>query len=149
MEWTDERIKILREMYGKPKISTNDIAVVLGCDCTKNMVIGKAGRLGLSKPRPSKNPQVPSRPRLINSSQHCVPIIRTTKVSAGLALIKISRKSSKFGNPCHIFDLSEHSCRFPLGEIAERAELFCNARSAEGYPYCQPHCDIAYQKATK
>ncbi len=50
MSWTDERVEQLKEMWQRG-MSANEIAQELG-DVTRNAVIGKAHRLGLSG-RPS------------------------------------------------------------------------------------------------
>jgi GcrA cell cycle regulator len=53
MSWTDERIEQLRDLWNDGA-SASDIAEVLG-DVTRNAVIGKAHRLGLtSRPSPIK-----------------------------------------------------------------------------------------------
>ena len=48
MEWTDERVALLKEMW-TAGYSARQIAEKLG-GTTRNAVIGKANRLGLSKP---------------------------------------------------------------------------------------------------
>lgn len=53
MSWTDERVEKLRELWGQG-MSASEIADLLG-DITRNAVIGKAHRLGLSgRPSPIK-----------------------------------------------------------------------------------------------
>jgi GcrA cell cycle regulator len=53
MSWTDERIEQLRSLWSKG-VSASEIAEILG-DVTRNAVIGKAHRLGLSgRPSPIK-----------------------------------------------------------------------------------------------
>ncbi|MFM2045747.1 MAG: putative GcrA cell cycle regulator [Pseudomonadota bacterium] len=53
MSWTDERVEKLRELWGRG-MSASEIADVLG-NVTRNAVIGKAHRLGLSgRPSPIK-----------------------------------------------------------------------------------------------
>lgn len=44
--WTDTRVRILRCMWAEGELSASEIARELGC--TRNMVIGKANRLGLA-----------------------------------------------------------------------------------------------------
>lgn len=57
MSWTDERIDRLRQLWGQG-MSASEIADVLG-DITRNAVIGKAHRLGLSgRPSPIKKKPV-------------------------------------------------------------------------------------------
>ncbi len=51
MTWTDERVSLLRQLWGNGK-SASEIAQILGDEITRNAVIGKAHRLGLSG-RPS------------------------------------------------------------------------------------------------
>ena len=36
------------------------------------------------------------------------------------------------------------SCQWPIGDPQEKEFRFCDALTAEGKPYCQEHCDIAY-----
>lgn len=53
MSWTDERVEMLRQLWGSGK-SASEIAQVLG-GISRNAVIGKAHRLGLSgRPSPIK-----------------------------------------------------------------------------------------------
>ena len=59
MEWTDERVEMLKDMWGKGH-SARDIAEKLG-GVTRNAVIGKAHRLGLSS-RPSVTKKKESMP---------------------------------------------------------------------------------------
>ena len=47
MSWTDERVEILKKMWGEGQ-SVSQIAEELG-GVTRNAVIGKVHRLGLSK----------------------------------------------------------------------------------------------------
>lgn len=57
MSWTDERVERLRELWGQG-VSASEIADMLG-DVTRNAVIGKAHRLGLSgRPSPIKKKPV-------------------------------------------------------------------------------------------
>lgn len=58
MSWTDERVELLKSLWGQG-MSASDIADTLG-DITRNAVIGKAHRLGLSG-RPSPIKKKPSR----------------------------------------------------------------------------------------
>src|SRR5262252_4488543 len=53
MEWTEQRIEILRKLWGQGQ-TASQIAVALG-GVTRNAVIGKAHRLGLTgRPSPIK-----------------------------------------------------------------------------------------------
>ena len=53
MSWTEERVTLLTQLWGNGK-SASEIAEIIG-DVTRNAVIGKAHRLGLSgRPSPIK-----------------------------------------------------------------------------------------------
>lgn len=56
MPWTDDQVALLRQYWGTGK-SASDIAAMLG-GMSRNAVIGKAHRLGLSVPQ-----EVPRAPR--------------------------------------------------------------------------------------
>ncbi len=47
MVWTDEQIEMLKTLWreGKP---ASEIATFIGCDISRNAIIGKAHRLGLA-----------------------------------------------------------------------------------------------------
>ena len=47
MSWTDERVSLLKQLWGEGKTAA-EIAKVLGDGITRNAVIGKAHRLKLS-----------------------------------------------------------------------------------------------------
>lgn len=63
MTWTDERVTLLRQLWGNGK-SASEIAQMLGDQITRNAVIGKAHRLGLSgRPSPiRKKPAAQAEP---------------------------------------------------------------------------------------
>ena len=61
MSWTDERINTLKKMWKEGK-SAAEIAKTLGKGVTRNAVIGKAHRMGLSgRPSPIKKPAPPKK----------------------------------------------------------------------------------------
>ncbi|HRI77641.1 MAG TPA: GcrA family cell cycle regulator, partial [Alphaproteobacteria bacterium] len=61
MSWTDERIALLKKMWKDGK-SAAEIAKTLGKGVTRNAVIGKAHRMGLSgRPSPIKKPAAPKK----------------------------------------------------------------------------------------
>jgi GcrA cell cycle regulator len=63
MEWSKTRVEALKRMWAEGT-SARMIAESLGGGATRNSVIGKAYRLGLSKPSPSPRPapRLPERP---------------------------------------------------------------------------------------
>jgi GcrA cell cycle regulator len=63
------------------------------------------------------------------------PDLRTLHQHAGKA----------FGPACTLIDLSDETCRWPVGEPGEADFAFCGAAPFKRYPYCVAHCLIAYR----
>ncbi len=55
------------------------------------------------------------------------------------------RQCGAHGLPLHIMNLTESTCRWPVGEPGTEGFYFCGARSATGMPYCTHHARMAYQ----
>ncbi len=119
--WTDDRIKKLKELWEKG-LTASQISQELG-GITRNAVIGKAHRLGLSG-RPS-------------------PVKSTTKRTT-------SKKKAKEPEAelVTLLTLTEHMCKWPIGHPGDDGFHFCGKDSEPGQPYCQDHADQAYQTTT-
>ena len=70
MGWTDERVELLKKLWADG-LSASQIAAELG-GITRNAVIGKVHRLGLSGRAKSPSSSAP-RPRKARSSGHMTP----------------------------------------------------------------------------
>ena len=66
MSWTDERVELLKKLWADG-LSASQIAAELG-GITRNAVIGKVHRLGLSGPRQERRALGAPRPRKPRSS---------------------------------------------------------------------------------
>ncbi|MEM7568617.1 MAG: GcrA family cell cycle regulator [Pseudomonadota bacterium] len=119
MSWTDERIEALRKHWDEG-LSASQIAEKLGEGVTRNAVIGKAHRLGL-KSRPSP---VKSEPAQAKAKPKATP-----KASSKVSLL----------------DLTERICKWPIGHPTDADFHFCGKPAKPGFPYCDEHCEIAYQ----
>ena len=124
MEWTDERVQRLSELW-TAGYSARRIAEILG-DVTRNAVIGKANRLGLSKPTKSS---ITRRRKLEEDSEK----VREEEVVVGPE------------GGVSILTLTTSSCRWPIGHPGEENFFFCGARTKPGQPYCEGHSRLAYQ----
>lgn len=146
MGWTDERVELLKKLW-QDGLSASQIAKQLG-GVTRNAVIGKIHRLGLTgraqpsrpqrtvfkAPRPARPASaVPSTPRRIAEpvSAHPAPV-RYVDESPGTATI---------------LTLGGHMCKWPIGDPATDTFTFCGRRSEEHGPYCHEHASVAYQPA--
>ncbi|MEI8146969.1 MAG: GcrA family cell cycle regulator [Alphaproteobacteria bacterium] len=159
MNWTDERVELLKKLWNDG-LSASQIAGELG-GVTRNAVIGKVHRLGLSgrakapsssAPRPRKAPRsAPSAPPRPTTSMfrgntvlkpqmetHAAPAVEIEAVPAPDNVVPM-------GERCTIMELKEYSCRWPVGDPGKDDFRFCGSRSDGSRPYCAYHCRIAYQ----
>jgi len=154
MEWSSERIEQLRSLW-RDGLSASQIATHLG-GVTRNAVIGKAHRLGLTgRPSPIKNrpagiarPRPPRRPRV----QHVAPRRIATPVPSRRMEQAQPQPVSRppvaeidDGPGASILTLTDRICKWPIGDPRSPDFHFCGRASAEGLPYCTDHARRAYQ----
>ena len=159
--WTDERVELLKKLWGDG-LSASQIAAEIGGGVTRNAVIGKVHRLGLSgrgktkaapAQRPRKTTQAPSAPAPIAAAPvRATPIIAPAPPSLELDPEPVAATAAlddDMGVPLServtIMDLRESMCRWPMGDPTKPEFRFCGARSVTGLPYCRHHSRIAYQ----
>lgn len=133
--WTEERVVKLKELWGSG-MTAAQIADELG-DVTRNAVIGKANRLGLSKPgrpravkpKPSPRRQIVARP-----AQPAQPE-------------RDEMPEEPLSPPPPPGALPQHRrCQFPIGHPGEDDFHFCDHETVSGKPYCSYHCRMAYRQ---
>lgn len=152
--WTDERVELLKKLWNDG-LSASQIAVELG-GITRNAVIGKVHRLGLSGRAKSPASSVPRqrKPRAsIALLRVARPALRgNTAVARAPAFEveyepepEISAEVVPIGQRCTLLDLNEARCRWPIGDPGTTDFFFCGGKTAEALPYCPHHARIAYQ----
>jgi GcrA cell cycle regulator len=151
MEWSSERIEQLRSLW-HDGLSASQIATHLG-GITRNAVIGKAHRLGLTgrpspiknrpagvaRPRPVRRPRVetaPAAPRAIARP----PVAPQRHIEIRPAPIEVEDVPG-----ATILTLTDRICKWPIGDPRHPDFHFCGRASAEGLPYCADHARRAYQ----
>lgn len=162
--WTDERVELLGKLWSEG-LSASQIAALLGGGVTRNAVIGKVHRLGLSgraksgqpaAPRPPK-PRAPSAPSPVSVQR---PRVIAAQVEARATIAAfVAPVPTPFPTPAEIdipvservsiLDLRETMCRWPLGDPQKPGFGFCGGRTTTGLPYCAVHCRVAYQPANE
>lgn len=134
MSWTDERVSLLKKLWGEGKTAA-EIATTLG-GVTRNAVIGKAHRLKLSNRmspiQTSKKPKAPA-----NTSTPPAPPKRQRNKN-----IDIPK-----GKGLSLLELKPSMCRWPSGDPRDEDFGFCGEHSVESLPYCEEHAKVAYQAA--
>ena len=155
MEWNDETIGRLRGLWAEGH-STAEIGRRLGV--SKNAVVGKAHRLGLSsRPSPIRREGV-VRTRAVTPRRITGPTLPPLPASAPTDLPALARPaaaaesfSPSIGAPPALPRVVAaprvgrlQPCCWPLGEPGTRAFRFCDAESLAGKPYCAEHAQVAY-----
>lgn len=192
MSWTDERVETLKRMWAEGQ-SASQIAKELG-GVTRNAVIGKVHRLGLSNrvegddqpaasaapaaqpaaepvaatapaevprvaPEPEPEPEVevaeapepqpapqpvfaPRRP-IVPAGQPLPPQPSANEISPEtLASVReVEKRSLKLS----LMELTERTCKWPIGDPATDKFWFCGLPSTAGKPYCEAHVGVAFQ----
>jgi GcrA cell cycle regulator len=152
MNWTDERVELLRRLWSEG-LSASQIAAELG-GITRNAVIGKVHRLGLSGRAKSPSSTAP-RPRKPRAPQHMVRIARTS-MRGNTALApqydfeheqepELIENIVPMGQRCTLLELNEDKCRWPIGDPGSTEFFFCGGKPAGSTPYCGYHSRVAYQ----
>lgn len=175
MSWTDERVDVLKKMWGEGQ-SASVIAKELG-GVTRNAVIGKVHRLGLSnrvtsttakpaakdkaKAGMKAKPAVPAAPpkpilapetvritppavrKIIPAGQPLPPQPSANEISPE-ALAKVS-EVEKTAKRISLLELTEKTCKWPVGDPATDDFWFCGLAVKTGKPYCEAHVGVAFQ----
>ncbi|MCG7394770.1 GcrA family cell cycle regulator [Microvirga sp. ACRRW] len=156
--WTDERVELLKKLW-TDGLSASQIAAELG-NVTRNAVIGKVHRLGLSgrakdvkatpsAPRARKATRAPSAPAPIAPQAHnnvvLAPIPLQPVREQPVMVAEEDDLAIPMSERVTIMDLRESMCRWPMGDPTKPEFRFCGARSITGLPYCTHHARIAYQ----
>jgi GcrA cell cycle regulator len=194
MSWTDERVELLKKMWTEGQ-SASQIAKELG-GVTRNAVIGKVHRLGLSnragagaapsapaaspaKPAAKEKPAAPAAPKaarpepkaaskakpaaeeetaadepeaipmsaarraIIPAGQPLPPQPSANEISPE-ALAKVS-EVEKTAKKLSLMELTEKTCKWPVGDPATDNFWFCGLPVKQGKPYCEAHVGVAFQ----
>lgn len=155
MEWTEEAIARLRELWAEGH-STAEIGRRMGI--SKNAVVGKAHRLNLTaRPSPIRregDEQAPraSVPRRVTGPT-LPPLTATAPVAPpspplprpAPAAIRVEAPKPQIVRPVPVVrSLRTQNCCWPLGEPGTRSFRFCDADATHGKPYCTDHAAVAY-----
>ena len=139
MSWTPEREQKLKELWKKGH-TASEIANLLG-ETTRNAVIGKAHRLNLEARATSKKSSTK-----INSENNKNPELKTQKLGRKAKFkALLLDKNFEPENPKKLEELTDETCRWPIGHPYEEKFYFCGRKSMEKFPYCKLHVLYAFQ----
>ena len=154
MSWTDERVEMLKKLWADG-LSASQIAAELG-GITRNAVIGKVHRLGLSGRAKSPSSAAP-RARKPRTHSHMMrvarPAMRGNTALAHADEYEVESEPELVDNVIPIgqrrtlLELTESTCRWPIGDPGSTDFFFCGGQSLTNLPYCAYHSRVAYQPA--
>lgn len=162
--WGEEEIEVMTKMLAKGK-SSSEVSAVLGC--SRNAVIGKAGRLDLPRNRNKGSSQ--PRPRIVVSNPEAAPNentkpkyldrvsvqkARRERDAAGIAptAIPYTPRSDitvpQDAQRLTLLELTDKVCKWPMGDPQWESFHFCGSERSRG-PYCGYHGRLAYGPGTE
>ena len=148
--WTAERVEQLKGCVDAG-LSCSQIAAEIGV--TRNAVIGKMNRLGLSRPRGVRaSPPQAKRAAGRNGGGNITRLFTQHRILMQLppepqdwsAVVSIHA-----GRGCSLLDLSPGKCRWPINEPGAQDFCFCGNQQVEGLPYCMGHARLAYKSTAR
>jgi len=147
MGWTEERVAVLKKLWLEG-LSASQIAKQLG-GVTRNAVIGKVHRLGLSgraapsqPSRPVYRPTRPARPVHAAAPRRVEPVAPRPAAPPPPAVVDLPGTAT-------VLTLGAHMCKWPIGDPSTDEFSFCGRRAGEEGPYCIEHARVAYQPVQK
>ena len=139
MSWTPDREKKLKDLWKKGH-TASQIASLLG-GTTRNAVIGKAHRLNLEARAISKK----STPK-VNTENNFKSEVKIQKLGRKARFkALLLDKSFEQENPKKLEDLTDETCRWPIGHPYEEKFYFCGRKAMEKFSYCKLHVLYAFQ----
>lgn len=143
--WNDKTTARAKFLWLNEGLSAAQIADRLAAEfnagLSRNAVIGKMHRMGLA----GRGQPVSSRPRrrtYRTRRARAVASVVGKRVSELEARPKVA---APIARKLTIFQLTERTCKWPIGDPLQEDFCFCGHDAVEELPYCEYHAGIAYQ----
>lgn len=175
--WTEDRVGALKKLWLEGQ-SASQIAKALGGGVTRNAVIGKVHRLGLSgraapsqpartsfrTTRPSSSkaasaaaaapaaaeaaPAPAPKPQAPSAPRRIEAVAPRPVMAAPAPSAPTVAQTPELPGTATVLTLGAHMCKWPIGDPSSRDFSFCGRRASEGV-YCVEHARVAYQPQVK
>ena len=145
--WTEEKVKILKELWGKGK-TASQIAEIIG-GISRNAVIGKAHRLNLSAKLKNKSFKENILIRNLDTNNTESKSLGKRKLSRSRFKSLLIEKDFEPESPKQLEELDENTCKWPIGHPNESSFYFCGRKSLKDFSYCKLHLLYAFQPKGK
>jgi len=145
--WTEEKVKILKELWGKGK-TASQIAEIIG-GISRNAVIGKAHRLNLSAKLKNKSTRELGSSKNLFKEDSENKILGKKRLSRSKFKSILIEKDFEPENPKQLEELDENTCKWPIGHPSESSFYFCGRNSLKDFSYCKLHLLYAFQPKGK
>jgi GcrA cell cycle regulator len=141
--WTAERIEQLRHCIASG-LTCSQTAAEIGV--SRNAVIGKIHRLGLSPARPAGA-----------SARSCPPRARHPRISPHSRLLRLIQSDARgtvevavtepidSAQRCSLLEIAQDKCHWPIGDPHAADFAFCGNEAIAGFSYCAGHARMAYR----
>jgi len=134
--WTQERLDLLKSAFDAG-LSCREIGDQIGV--SRNAVIGKLSRLQWKREKMIAGPKR----RAVARTSHRRTGLRLRRQF--LRSVEIHEAPIQSMHTCSLFELSAHTCRWPVSSPGEENFSFCGSPPLEGLPYCPGHSRLAYR----
>jgi GcrA cell cycle regulator len=155
--WSAEHTELLKRHF-HAGLTCSQIAREIGV--TRNAVIGKMHRLGLTRPRDVLVKQLKRAARLARPKTPRAAPWRSKRQRPSI-LVQHEMLKAAFpeaeprgddipiheGRGCTLLELSRRKCRWPINNPGAEDFCFCGNEPVTGLPYCLGHARIAYRPA--
>lgn len=142
--WTPERVEQLQS-FVVAGLSCSQIAVQIGV--TRNAVIGKIHRLGLSPVRPPGAAARSCPPRARDPRAASPRRLRLLWSDGAVRAEAQAPVAVESAAPCSLLDLAQGKCRWPVSDTNSGTAdfVFCGNAAIDGLSYCAGHARMAYR----
>ena len=94
-------------------------------------------------PSADARPNIPARRQVIPAGQPLPPQPSANEISPE-ALAKVNEVEKK-AKRISLMELTERTCKWPIGDPATEDFWFCGLPVKAGKPYCEAHVGVAFQ----